>query len=241
MDTTTRRRPQPTAGTQIPHNPREWRPQVIKRGRFVPQVIDPILEPLWSGTRVLVHFRASPNDEEHGTVEIYDEFGDDALLDAPQAADHLRRAVKATEAVIDGVMTGEATTSGENTAIQLFPTVNPLRKFFIGGTPDTDVKYEPRGPREQGVPAFVAVDLLSVDDQPLFDAPLLERKRLLEGLIEQSELVRLSPWVRPPVRTWFNTWRSAGLRGVIMKSSNSRYRPGAETTEWAYVERMPRS
>ncbi len=225
---------------QIPTDRRDWRPQTVKQGRYVPEVRDPILEPIWSGTRVLAHYHDSENEDEWGQVLVLDEYGDDASMDAPQAVDQLRRAIKATEAVVDGVITQEATAGGENTAIGLFPTVNPLRKFFLGGTPDSDVKYEPRGPRRPGAAAFVAVDLLSVDGQPLFDVALLERKRILESVIEQSELVRVSPWVRPPVRSWFNTWRSAGLRGVIMKGSNSRYRPGEETTEWAYVERMPR-
>lgn len=230
----------PQALPSVPSNPREWRPQTVKHGRHVPEVVDPILEPLWSGTRVLAHYRDSEREDEWGQVQVLDEFGDDATFDAPQAVDQLRRAIGATEAVIDGVITREATAGGENTAAQLFPTVNPLRKFFLGGTAESDVKYEPRGPRRQGTAAFVAIDLLSLDDQPLFDAPLLERKRLLESLITQSDLVRLSPWVRPPVRTWFNTWRSAGFRGLIMKASNSRYRPGQETTDWALVERMPR-
>jgi ATP-dependent DNA ligase len=205
----------------------------------VPEVIDPILEPLWTGTRVLAHYHDAQNDQEWGQVAVLDEYGDDATMDAPEAVDHLRRSIRATEAVIDGVITKEATAGGENTAVQLFPTVNPVRKFFVGGS-DADVKYEPRGPRRPGVAAFVAVDLLSVDGQTLFDVALLERKRILESVIEESELVRVSPWTRPPVRTWFNTWRSAGLRGMIMKGSNSRYRPGGETTEWALVERMPK-
>jgi len=227
--------------TPIPTDPREWRPQTVKHGRHVPHVVNPIVEPLWTGTRVLAHYRDSANEDEWGNVSVIDEYGDDAMIDAPQAFEQLRRAVQARDAVIDGVITREATAGGENTAIALFPTVNPIRKFFIGGTSQADVKYEPRGPRREGPAAFVAVDLLSVDGQPLFDLPLLERKRILESLIAQSELVRLSPWARPPVRTWFNTWRSAGFRGMIMKGSNSRYRPGEETTEWARVERMPRS
>ncbi len=224
----------------IPSNPREWRPQTVKQGRYVPEVIDPILEPLWSGTRVLAYYRDSVNADEWGDVDVIDEFGDDATLDAPQAIDQLRRAVGASEAVLDGVITREATAGGENTAVGLFPTVNPIRKMFLGGRSEADVKYEPRGPRREGAAAFVAVDLLSLDGQPLFDVALLERKRLLESLITQSDLVRVSPWVRPPVRSWFNTWRSAGFRGLIMKSSNSRYRPGQETAEWALVERLPR-
>jgi hypothetical protein len=230
-----------TSAEPIPANPRDWRPQVIRRARFVPEITDPILEPMWSGTRVLAHYRDAEREDEWGQVVVYDEFGDEATLDAPLAVDHLRRAIRARDAVIDGVLTGEATTGGENTAIKLFPTVNPIRKFFLGGTPESDVKYEPRGPRPRGEQAFVAIDLLSVDGQTLFDLPLLERKRILEGLIEESELVRLSPWVRPPVRTWFNTWRSAGFRGMVMKAANSRYTPNSETTDWARVERMPRA
>ena len=223
----------------VPADPRQWRPQTVKQTRY-PEVIDPILEPLWSGIRVLAHFEDSEKDDEWGSVAVIDEFGDDASLDAPHAVDQLRRAIRARSAVIDGVITREATAGGENTAIGLFPTVNPIRKFFLGGR-EADVKYEPRGPRREGLPAFVAIDLLSVDGQHLFDVALLERKRLLESLIEESELVRVSPWARPPVRSWFNTWRSAGFRGMIMKGSNSRYRPGEETTQWALVERMPRA
>ncbi len=225
----------------VPANPREWRPQTVMQGRRTPEIVDPILEPIWTGTRVLAHYHDVEREDEWGQVEVIDEDGEDATFDAPQAVDQLRRAIRAKEAVIDGVITREATAGGENTAIQLFPTVNPIRKFFLGGTRESDVKYEPRGPRREGPAAFVAVDLLSVDGETLFDAPLLERKRLLESLITQSELVRLSPWVRPPVRTWFSTWRSAGFRGLIMKASNSRYRPGEETPDWALVERMPRN
>lgn len=227
------------ARTAIPADRRRWRPQTIRTGRYEPEIVDPILEPLWTGTRVLAHFRDSDQPDQWGSVDVIDEEGEDARYDAPEAVDQLRRAIRASEAVIDGILTGEATTGGENTAISLFPTVNPIRKFFLGGTRDSDVKYEPRGPRPRGTPAFVATDLLSIDDQTLFDVPLLERKRLLEALIDQSELVRVSPWVRPPVRSWFNTWRSAGFRGLILKSSNSRYVPGAETDQWARVERMP--
>lgn len=225
----------------IPADPYQWRPQRVKAIRN-PEVINPILEPLWSGIRVIAHFQDSENEDEWGHVAVVDEFGDDATQDAPQAVDQLRRAIRARSAVVDGIITREATAGGENTAIGLFPTVNPVKKFFLGGNAaESDVKYEPRGPRREGQPAFVALDLLSVDGQPLFDVALLERKRLLESLIEESELVRVSPWARPPVRTWFNTWRSAGFRGMIMKGSNSRYRPGEETTEWALVERMPRA
>jgi ATP-dependent DNA ligase len=223
-----------------PADPHDWRPQRIKHGRFVPQIVDPLVEPLWSGTRVIVHYRDSNEHDQWGDVEVLDQYGYDASDDAPMALDFLRRSVLASEAVIDGVISTQATGGGEGLAVVLSGRTKPLQRMFIGG-PASDVTFEPpKHGRHEGQPAFVALDLLSLDNQPLFDIPLLERKRLLEGTIQESELVRLSPVVRPPLRQWFATWRSAGFKGLILKSSNSRYEPGGETSQWATVERMPR-
>jgi ATP-dependent DNA ligase len=225
----------------IPANPREWRPQTVRRGRFVPQIVDPLVEPLWSGTRVLVHYRDSDQYDQWGDIEVFDEFGDDASADAPMALDFLRRSVRASEAVIDGIITTQATGGGEGLAVMLSGRTKPIQRMFIGG-PGSDVSFEPpKDTRHKGEPAFVAIDLLSVDGQTLFDVPLLERKRILEATVEESELVRVSPVVRPPLRQWYATWASAGLRGLILKSSNSRYEPGGQSAEWATVERMPRA
>ena len=226
--------------TVIPADPREWRPQRVKHGRFVPQIVDPLVEPLWSGTRVIAHYHESDQHDQWGDIEVHDEFGDDATADAPMAVDFLRRSVRATDAVIDGIITTQATGGGEGLAVVLSGRTKPIQRLFIGG-PGSDVTFEPpKYGRHEGQPAFVALDLLSLEDQPLFDVPLLERKRLLEGTIAESELVRLSPVVRPPLRQWFATWRSAGFKGLILKSSNSRYQPGIESPQWATVERMPR-
>ena len=228
------------AASVIPADPHDWRPQRIKHGRFVPQIVDPMVEPLWSGTRVIVHYRDSDKHDQWGDIEVLDEYGEDATQDAPMALDFLRRSVLATEAVIDGVISTQATGGGEGLAVVLQGRTKPLQRMFIGG-PASDVTFEPpKYGRHEGQPAFVALDLLSLDNQQLFDVPLLERKRLLEATISESELVRLSPVVRPPLRQWFATWRSAGFKGLIIKSSNSRYEPGGQTSQWATVERMPR-
>lgn len=225
---------------RIPANPREWRPQTMPRGRYQPEIIDPIVEPFWSGIRVIAHFRDS-GTEEWGTVEVLDSFGDDATEVAPLAVDHLRRSILASEAVIDGILTNQATAGGEGTSVVVFARSSPVKRLVIGGA-ESDIRYDTPKPRPRdSVPAFVALDLLSIDGQTLFDVPLLERKRLLESVIDESELVRVSPWVRPPLRQWFSSWRAAGFRGLILKSSNSRYLPGEETDQWAIVERMPRT
>ena len=93
---------------------------------------------------------------------------------------------------------------------------------------------------EQDQEGFIAFDLLRVDGTSLLDVPLLERKRLLESVIEPSELVRVSVHVRPPLDTWITTWKSLGLRGAILKAANSHYRPGSDSIEWRLVESLNR-
>jgi bifunctional non-homologous end joining protein LigD len=196
----------------VPADARDWRPQVAKVVRGAPYIDNAIAEPFWSGTRVLVLFRESEHADEFGSVEVIDETGADALSLAHRAFDQLRRSISASEAIVDGVVTAQTLDSGVSMEFD-----------------------EYRGQLGQDL-AFVALDLLRVDGQELLDVPLLERKRLLEGAIFQSPLVRLSPWVRPPINAWLRTWTGAGFKGAMVKSSNSRYELGSTTLEWAFVE-----
>jgi len=197
----------------IPADAHEWRPQrVDTKNSGIAYIDNPIAEPIWVGNRVLVLFREAEHPDEWGTVEVIDEDGNDAGPSAPRAFDQLRRSILASEAVIDGIVTDQSLESGVSM--------------------EFDVDRVALGKDH----AFVVLDLLRVDHQTLFDVPLLERKRLLEGVIQQSPLIRLSPWVTPPIHAWLRTWRDAGFRGAIVKAANSRYLPGAKTVDWAIVE-----
>jgi ATP dependent DNA ligase domain len=198
----------------IPADAHEWRPQTADMsGRGVAYIDNPVGEPLWSGDRVLALYREADDPTQWGTVEVIDEEGVKALDRARRAFDQLRRSILAREAVVDGMVTSQ--------------TVDP------GVSMEFD---ESRAGLGNDL-AFVVLDLLRIDNQTLFDVPLLERKRLLEGMIQQSPLVRLSPWVTPPIHPWLRTWRTAGFRGAIVKGANSRYTPGSINMEWAVVEK----
>src|SRR3954469_23611838 len=201
------------ASISIPANPRDWRPQRVDLTRPVAYLDNPFAEPMWSGTRVLAFFNDAERDDEWGSVEVLDEEGNDGLDTASRAFDQLRRSIIARDAVIDGIITDQTLDSG------------------------VSMEFDPSRPSPGKDVAFVAIDLLSVDGQRLFDVPQLERKRLLESVIRQSPLVRLSPWVTPPIDAWLRTWRAAGFKGAMLKSANSRYVPGSKTVEWAVVER----
>ena len=80
--------------------------------------------------------------------------------------------------------------------------------------------------------AFVAVDLLRVDESDLLDLPLMERKRLLDGALRQDERIRITPFVRPPIESFGSTWRGMGFEEIVYKGENSRYYPGRRNDEW---------
>jgi ATP-dependent DNA ligase len=197
------------------NEPRHWRPQRARGGKDVHDIEIPIAEPRWGGTRVLAFFRDSLTDE-WGTVEVIDESGDDALPEAMRAFDQLRRSVNAREAIVDGIVTDQAARIG------------------VG------IDFAGRLPEDRGDAAFVALDVLRIDDQPLLDVPLLERKRQLDALIVQSPLVRISPWTGRPLKPWYMTWKRAGFRGIVIKSANSRYVPGSVCQDWAITDSEPR-
>jgi bifunctional non-homologous end joining protein LigD len=201
----------------IPTEPRDWRPQGVREGLDPHRISNPIAEPLWTGTRVLAHYRDPERSDEWGDVEVFDDEGRDAFSRAPRAFDQLRRSIRAREAVLDGVVTLEA------------------------WRPGVDIDFAGRDQvAERGDAAFVALDLLLLDDETLFDVPLLERKRLLDGLISQSILVRVSPWTMTPIAPYFRTWKRAGFGGIVVKGANSRYVPGTISMEWTDTDKEPK-
>jgi ATP-dependent DNA ligase len=204
------------AEREIPADPRLWRPQGVRDGIDPHRLANPIAEPRWTGVRVLAYYHDSERPDEWGTVTVVDALGQDVFKTAERAFDHLRRSVRASDAVVDGVITTQA------------------------GRPGVNIDF---GALERSVDtsdaAFVALDLLRVDGETLFDVPLLERKRLLDGLIDQSPLVRISPWTMTPIRPWFRTWRRAGFSGIVIKAANSRYVPGSVSMEWTHTDKEP--
>lgn len=219
-----------SAPAQVPHG---WRPQTFAKER-AQSVADPIIEPLWEGKRVLVH--VTPDG-----ARLFDASGD-PIEEFPDISAALAAAALASELVIDGYLSGLAakTSEGAFTGAVRIPTPGEMATQLVIGqrSPRREVLAEQQAaPSTPDAPvAFVAVDILAIDDQPLLAVPLLERKRVLESALSESELVRLTMFIRPPVGTWFGSWRSLGFRSVAYKGANSRYRPGEPNRDWAIAQ-----
>ncbi len=226
-----RREPRPEP---VPSDPLEWRPQVPLLTRRAPTITDPIVEPLWTGTRTLLHFAVGPEGAPP-RVELIDSDGNDVTAREPELAEVIGRSVLAMDAVIDGILTVQATRSGEGAAI-IHQASMSRTTFFMPRDAGIDVERQDIYPDQ--VLAFVALDLLQIDGQRLFELPLLERKRILESLIQPSDQVRVSPFTRPPVEPWVASWKGAGFKGAMLKAANGRYVPGGYAPDWLTVTRL---
>lgn len=178
--------------------------------------VDWLFEPLWPGTRMVA--RAAG-----GLVWINDELGEPMTDDEmAEVAEILGEAILANEAVVDGVWTMQPFVGDGSPARAWADTL--LAEGLEGSIPDP-LETERRR-------AFVAVDLVELDGQPLHEVPFQERRRLLESVIDEGIRVRLSPVVKQPLAGWMVGWRANGFTHYVAKHMNSRYRPGERTEDW---------
>jgi ATP dependent DNA ligase domain len=212
------------------------RPQIY--GTSAPgKVVDPIIEPMWVGVRglgALDHEGAVLVDERADPID-----GIEPILTA------LAAAARASALLVDGFLTKQAVLRSvdlnhwSSESPTLASLVGLRRNRSVDAVEFREEALAARSLAEDEPICFVATDLLWLDDTTLLDIPLLERRRLLDSVLVESDLVRLGIYVRPPIDTWLASWRAQGFNGLTYKAANSRYRPGETSAEWA-VGGMPR-
>jgi ATP-dependent DNA ligase len=194
---------------------------------------DPIIEPSWSGVRVLARV-------SDGHTVFSDEEGFDCTGEFAGVAEAVAGAAQARELIFDGFLTVQPTQVVAGVPmpeIEAPSSGEMMAQFIVGSRGARAVAPERRLDPDRPI-AFVAVDLLEIDGARLLDVPLLERKRLLDGSLRQGELVRITPFVRPPIDSFIATWRGLGFRALVYKGANSRYIPDAPNNDWSIVS-MP--
>jgi ATP-dependent DNA ligase len=219
-----------------PDAPIPWPAHLRHRGRRTFDIVDPVVEPFWSGERVLAHVSSDSAATGGVRVALVTKQGVDLSEDDPALTTAISDAVMALDAVVDGVISHQVGLDGVGAAA--IPEMRD-RPGLLRNQVDLDVQArgtEPASALDEA--GFVAVDLLRVDGTDLLDLPLLERKRLLESVIRSGGRVLSSLHVRPPVETWVATWKSMGLRGGMLKAANSRYVPGDDSIEWRVAEQV---
>lgn len=223
----------PAVSRRQPHT---WRPMAFG-DREAKHIRNALCEPLWAGRRALIQL-------DGATVTIRDENADELEgFEALRAA--LQGANLAVELVVDGylipgVLRSNPTSAEVPGADSMITAGQLTRQMLLGGggrnarreamerSEARRVHLEPEGPT-----TFVAVDLLWLDGEALIDLPLQERRRLLDSALGESDLVRRSVAVRPPVEAWYAQWKTLGILEIAVKDANSRYVPGDVGHDWA--------
>lgn len=220
---------------------RDLRPQAF--GSTSPgRIVDPIVEPLWTGLRVLAGVDATE-------TALLDETGEPVIDHAPIETS-LAAAANADVLVVDGFLTKQVSHDGTGVYVgaDAIPGTGKLiAQSMVGSRRNRTAEAAEHLEREREARTFgptdtvtlVVIDLLVLDGESLLDIPLLERKRLLEAVVTESDLIRRGAYVRPPIDTWVNSWRALGFPGLSYKAANGRYRPGGVKDDWA-MSSMPR-
>lgn len=226
---------------------RDLRPESFG-SRHPNAVRDPIVEPMWTGVRVLAALDRSGAASDATTL-LSDE-GGHPVIDQGAIEAALIAAARADSLIVDGYLTKQVAHDGTGvyTGVEDRTSTGTLIvQQMVGVRRNRAAETVERRERTQQARTFgatdivtlVATDLLWLDDVSLLDVPLLERKRLLESALDESDTVRRGLYVRPPIESWVGSWRTLGFSEITFKAANGRYRPGAAGDDWA-IAPMPR-
>ena len=181
-------------------------PMLAKLAVELPASADFMFEPKWDGFRALI-FR--------GAGEVYIQSRDRRPFDRyfPDLHETLLKRLP-DNCVIDGeiVIAGSGGLDFDALQLRLHPAASRVAKLAAA------------------VPAsFVAFDLLARDGRDIMHLPQLERRALLEGMLDGVKPpVYLTPMTRDRAVAgqWLAQFEGAGLDGVIAKAAGLTYQPG---------------
>lgn len=83
---------------------------------------------------------------------------------------------------------------------------------------------------------YVVFDILHWEDQSLLNLPLVERRGILEKVVEPQENVHLSEPIRGEGVALFKAAEERGLEGIMAKRLDSPYRPGKRVNFWLKIK-----
>lgn len=86
--------------------------------------------------------------------------------------------------------------------------------------------------------SYVAYDIIYHDGKEVTELPLLERKLLLDSIIEESKRIAISRYIREFGIELYNLTCEQELEGVVAKEINSKYFFDKRSKDWLKIKRM---
>ncbi len=87
---------------------------------------------------------------------------------------------------------------------------------------------------------FIAFDILHLNGKDLVDLPLVERKRVLEDVVRESERILISRYILENGERFFEEVIKKGLEGIVAKKLDSKYEIGKRSKEWLKIKNLKR-
>ncbi|NLY19391.1 MAG: DNA ligase [Clostridiaceae bacterium] len=86
--------------------------------------------------------------------------------------------------------------------------------------------------------SFTAFDILYHSNNQVFDLPLMERKRLLDGIVSENERLAVSRYIEERGTDFYALSEENDLEGIVAKLKQSKYYPGKRTKEWIKIKNL---
>jgi DNA ligase-1 len=104
------------------------------------------------------------------------------------------------------------------------------------GKPDFEAMMERfQSKRSKHPIQFCVFDLIYLNGDKVTHLPLVERKQLLESVIEQTEYIAQVQWMYGNAEAYFNLVKENGLEGIVLKNADSKYQIDKRSKDWLKV------
>jgi len=84
--------------------------------------------------------------------------------------------------------------------------------------------------------SFTAFDILYYKDHSVTDLPLMERKKLLEKVINENERIAISRYIEEHGIQFYQLAKQNNLEGIVAKRKDSKYYLDKKTKDWIKIK-----
>lgn len=85
---------------------------------------------------------------------------------------------------------------------------------------------------------FVAYDILYCDGEQITDKSLVERKKIMENNLNESNGLSISRYIERDGMKFFELAKARGLEGIVAKEKDGKYYIGKRTRKWLKIKVM---
>jgi DNA ligase 1 len=183
-----------------------------------------IAEPKYDGLRIQIHLNKA-GFADGSQYKAYTRNLEEVSAMFPEL-DQLLEEFQGETAILDSEAVGIDPDSGKFVAFQ--ETISRKRKYGI------DAKAEELPIR------FYVFDLLYFNNEPLIDEQLLDRKKKLNSVLNDSEVVKITDYqiISDPtdLSAYHEEQLGLGLEGAVMKKPESAYVAGRKGWRWVKIK-----